>query len=173
MHPFHIGEEQDFNPWFYVIGMVILFYGMLGWQGAAGYNSAPRNAHEAKMANILAGWRFRVLMLITIIVPVCVHVFFQHADFATQAAAVNQQLAHVPVDEQSSRRAPLMLAAILPAGMLGLFVATQPVAGLPAGLRYLSPAQLAHPGELYTLERLPKFTRNGAVRQVFEYVLPF
>lgn len=137
VHPFHIGEEADFNPWFYLIGMVILFYGMLGWQGAAGYNSAPRNAHEAKMANILAGWRFRVLMLITIIVPVCVHVFFQHADFAQQAAEVNQQLASVPADEQSSRRAPLMLAAVLPAGMLGLVVATMIACFLSTNDTYL------------------------------------
>jgi hypothetical protein len=56
---------------------------------------------------------------------------------------------------------------------LGLFIGSQPLAELPAGLRYLTPAQLADAGELYALERLPKFTRNGAVRQVFEYVLPF
>lgn len=56
---------------------------------------------------------------------------------------------------------------------LGIFIGSQPVAGLPAGQRYLTPAQLANAGELYALERLAKFTRNGAVRQVFEYVLPF
>lgn len=56
---------------------------------------------------------------------------------------------------------------------LGLFIGSQPAAGLPAGQRYFTPAQLANVGELYALERLPKFTRSGAVRQVFEYVLPF
>ena len=45
--------------------------------------------------------------------------------------------------------------------------------GLPAGQRYFTAAQVATPGDLYTLERLPKFTRNAAVRQVQEYVLPF
>src|SRR5688572_8898951 len=39
VHPFHIESEDSFNPWFYLIGVVIMFYGMLGWQGAAGYNS--------------------------------------------------------------------------------------------------------------------------------------
>lgn len=48
-----------------------------------------------------------------------------------------------------------------------------PVGGLPAGQRYFTPAQIAQPGRLYTLERVPAFTRNGAVRQTFEYVLPF
>lgn len=124
VNPFDIAGEGSFNVGFYLIGAVILFYGMLGWQGAAGYNSAPRNAHEAKMANILAGWRFRVLMLITIIVPICAHVFFQHPDFATQAAGVQEVLNGMPEAQRNSQRAPLMLAAILPAGMLGLTVAT-------------------------------------------------
>lgn len=124
VQPFDIGGEASFNVVFYLIAVVILFYGMLGWQGAAGYNSAPRNAHEAKMANILAGWRFRVLMLITIIVPVCVHVFLEHPDFAASSAGVQSQLASMGEAERNSQRAPLVLAAILPAGMLGLTVAT-------------------------------------------------
>ena len=124
VHPMHTGGEESFNFWYYVIGVVILFYTWLGWQGAAGYNSAPRNAHEAKMANILAGWRWRVLMLIATIVPICVHVFLEHPDFAPQAAAVNEQLQAVDSEARSSLRAPLMLGAILPAGMLGLTVAT-------------------------------------------------
>lgn len=56
---------------------------------------------------------------------------------------------------------------------LGVFLGAQPVAGLPAGQRYYTPAQIAQPGRIYTLERIAKFTRNGAVRQTFEYVLPF
>ena len=56
---------------------------------------------------------------------------------------------------------------------LGVFLGAVPVGGLPAGQRYFTAAQVAQPGRLYTLERIPKLTRNGAVRQTFEYVLPF
>ena len=56
---------------------------------------------------------------------------------------------------------------------LGIFVGGTTAAGLPAGQRYFTAAQVATSGDLYTLERLPKFTRNAAVRQVQEYVLPF
>lgn len=56
---------------------------------------------------------------------------------------------------------------------LGIFFGGQPMAGLPPGQRYFTPAQVAQPGRLYTLERVPAFPRNGAVRQTFEYVLPF
>ena len=56
---------------------------------------------------------------------------------------------------------------------LGITFGATPVAGLPVGQRYFIPAEIDAPGRLYTLERVPAFTRNGAVRQTFEYVLPF
>jgi len=56
---------------------------------------------------------------------------------------------------------------------LGVFLGTQAAPGVPAGQRYLTPGEVAVSGELYALERLPKFTRSGDVRQVFDYVLPF
>ena len=56
---------------------------------------------------------------------------------------------------------------------LGIFVGGTVVAGLPPGQRYFTAAQVAQPGDLYCLERIPKFMRNGGVRQVQEYVLPF
>ncbi len=64
-------------------------------------------------------------------------------------------------------------AAGEPIRELAIFVGTQAAAGVPAGQRYLTPAEVANHGDLYALERLPKFTRNGDVRQVFDYVLPF
>ena len=56
---------------------------------------------------------------------------------------------------------------------LGVFVGGAVVDGLPAGQRYFTPDQVATPGALYTMERVTSFTRNGAVRQVQEYILPF
>lgn len=56
---------------------------------------------------------------------------------------------------------------------LGVVFGSQPVAGLPAGQRYFTPDQIADAGHLYALERVSPFVRNGAVRQTFEYVLPF
>lgn len=56
---------------------------------------------------------------------------------------------------------------------LAVIFGSQPVAGLPAGQRYFLPAEIDVPGRLYALERIPAFVRNGAVRQTYEYVLPF
>lgn len=56
---------------------------------------------------------------------------------------------------------------------LGLFLGSVPVAGLPAGQRYFTPAEIDQPGRLMLLDRSQNFVRNGSVRPAFEYVMPF
>lgn len=56
---------------------------------------------------------------------------------------------------------------------LGVFIGGAMQAGLPAGQRYFTPAQVADPGALYTLERFDAFVRSASTRQVQEFVLPF
>jgi hypothetical protein len=64
-------------------------------------------------------------------------------------------------------------AAGKPVREIGIFVGGTTAAGLPPGQRYFTPDQVVTPGDLYCLERIPVFVRNGGVRQVQEYVLPF
>lgn len=56
---------------------------------------------------------------------------------------------------------------------VAVFLGTVVIAGLPAGQKYFTLAQLANVGQMLALERVPKFTRNAAVRQTFEFVLTF
>lgn len=56
---------------------------------------------------------------------------------------------------------------------LGIFVGGTVVAGLPAGQRYFTAAQVVEPGYLYCLERVQPFKRGTGVRPVQQYVLPF
>ena len=127
VNPFDLGGEKNFNIWYYVIGVVILFYCAKGWQGTQGYNCSAKSAHEAKMAGILSPWRFRVLMLIVVVLPICVRTFMQHPDYAEQAAVVTQSLEAIDVAEpdvkkalQNQLRTPLAMSVILPTGLLGL-----------------------------------------------------
>jgi len=138
VNPFHLGQESNFNVWYYMIGVVIMFYGAMAWQGTQGYNCAARNAHEAKMAGILGGWRFRVLMLIVVVLPVCVRTVLYHPDFAAQAASVNGRLAAIPSESlQNQMRTPLAMAAIFPAGLLGLACAAALAANIGTHGAYL------------------------------------
>lgn len=56
---------------------------------------------------------------------------------------------------------------------VGVFLGTQLVAGLPAGQVYFEPGDVADPGTLFALQRVPRITRSPSVRQGFEYVLKF
>ncbi|MBT8484059.1 MAG: sodium:solute symporter [Phycisphaerales bacterium] len=122
--PFDLGQESHFDVWYYVISVIIIFYGALAWQGAQGYNCAAVDAHEAKMAGILNGWRPRVLMLIVIVAPICIRTFLHHPDFAADAAPVHAALDAIETEPlQNQLRTPLALAALLPPGLLGLLCA--------------------------------------------------
>ena len=127
VHPFHIADESHFDFWYFAISVMILFYGMLSWQGTAGYNCCAKNAHEAKMAVIISGWRARVLMLIVIVLPICVRTMMVHPDFAEKAAVVQSSLDSIPIDDplrleamQNQLRAPTAMRVMFPTGLLGL-----------------------------------------------------
>ncbi len=139
VHPFHLGQESDFNFWYYLIGVVIMFYGAMAWQGGtSGYNCAARTAHEAKMAGILGNWRFRVLMLIVLVLPICVRTLEHHPDFAGQAAALHDRLESVESPTlQNQLRAAFAMALIFPRGLLGLACAAVLAAHIGTHTAYL------------------------------------
>jgi SSS family solute:Na+ symporter len=139
VHPFHLGQEGSFNFWYYLIGVVIMFYGAMAWQGGtSGYNCAARTAHEAKMAVILNNWRFRVLMLIVLVLPVCVRTLEYHPDFAAQAALLQERLSGLDsATLQNQLRAPLAMAVIFPRGLLGLACAAVLAAHIGTHCAYL------------------------------------
>ena len=56
---------------------------------------------------------------------------------------------------------------------LALMVGIEPIAGLPAGLRYFTPAQIDHPGRLYLLNRDERIVRSGSTYQSVEFIVPF
>lgn len=54
----------------------------------------------------------------------------------------------------------------------GVFFGTVPGAGVPPGQRYLLPADVATPGDLYSLELRPPSARSGTTKSVEEVVIP-
>lgn len=141
--PFDLGEEERFNAFYWVISVIVLFYGMLGWQGTSGYNASAIDAHEAKMANILNGWRYRVLMLITLVLPICIRVVMTSPEHAGDAAEIESIIAAQPVlgaDPEalaSELRTPAAASVMLPSGLLGLFAAAMMGAFISTNDTYL------------------------------------
>jgi SSS family solute:Na+ symporter len=123
-NPFDLGAEEQFDAWYWVIAVIVLFYGMLSWQGTSGYNASATSPHEAKMANILSGWRFRVLMLVTLVLPICIRAIQVDPNFAGIAEGIDAVTSTQATGAlQSEVRAPAAAALMLPSGLLGLFAA--------------------------------------------------
>jgi len=115
---------EDFNFWYFLIGIIGVMYGALSWQGSQGYNSSAKNAHEAKMGVVLAGWRGVPQGMFMFLVPVLVYVLMNHPDYQYIADSVNNSLASLSSDTlRGQMRAPFVLSEILPVGLLGAFAA--------------------------------------------------
>ena len=144
IHPMDMSGQQDFDLTYFLIAVAIVFYTFNSWQGTSGYNCCAKDAHEAKMAGLLYGWRFRVLLTVTIVVPIAVMTLVSHPDFAGQAAELQRSLDGIeaPTAEQRATlqgqlRIPYALALLLPPGLLGLVVAAMLAAFISTHDTYL------------------------------------
>ena len=124
INPFKTSHVEDFNFWYFLIGIIGVMYGALSWQGSQGYNSSAKNAHEAKMGVVLAGWRGIPQGMFMFLVPVLVYVLMNHPEYTHIADSVNASLASLSSDTlKGQMRAPFVLSEILPVGLIGAFAA--------------------------------------------------
>ncbi len=124
INPFDTGFVDDFNFKYFLIGVIGLFYGAMSWQGTQAYNSSARTAHEGKMGGVLGLWRGRSQDVFMTIVPILVFTVLNHPEWTGFADGVNKQLAGFDNEAVANQmRAPLVLARLLPTGLLGAFAA--------------------------------------------------
>ncbi|UCG16385.1 MAG: hypothetical protein JSV19_13925 [Phycisphaerales bacterium] len=138
VNPFRTTEIEGFDIYFFLIAMFGAFYMTMAWQGTQGYNCSARNPHEAKMGKVLGAWRFMVLPMLILLMPICAYTFLHHADFAEQAAAVRATLAGIE-NEQIGKQmtVPLALGAFLPSGVMGALCAVMLAAFISTHDTYL------------------------------------
>jgi SSS family solute:Na+ symporter len=124
INPFDTGYVEEFNFGFYIIGVFGVLLRGLGWQGEQAYNVSAKSAHEAKMGGVLAMWRGMPQGLLMLLVPILAAVIMQHADFAGVAEEVTAQKEAIENTRVADQLAtPLVLAKMLPVGLLGMFCA--------------------------------------------------
>ena len=124
INPFDTGYVSDFNFTYFLIGVVGLMYGAMSWQGTQAYNSSARTAHEGKMGGVLGLWRGRSQDVFMTLVPILVFTVMHHPDWMGFAAKITPQLEGIENEAvRNQMRAPLVLAALLPAGLMGAFAA--------------------------------------------------
>lgn len=89
LNPFDTAALRDFNLFYIFVGIFASVYGGAGitWLGTQGYNAAAINAHEQKMARILGTWRGGFGSTMIILTAAIGYAYFNHANFAGEAAA--------------------------------------------------------------------------------------
>ena len=124
INPFKTSHVEDFNFWYFLIGIIGIMYGTMSWQGSQAYNASAKSAHEAKMGAVLAGFRGYPQTLFFLFAPIAIYVFMNHIDYQSISASVNTSLEQFSTDAlKTQMRAPLVLSEILPEGLLGAFAA--------------------------------------------------
>ncbi|MBN1270810.1 MAG: sodium:solute symporter [Candidatus Aminicenantes bacterium] len=138
VNPFKTGQVEDFNFWYFLIGLVGFVYNFMSWQGTQAYNSSAKSAHEAKMSKVLENWRNYPRNLFLMFLPVIAFVVLNHPDFSHIAGKVGSVIGTVGSPEiQSQLRVPLVLRFILPVGLAGAFAAVMLAAFLSTHDTYL------------------------------------
>lgn len=136
-NPFETTRIKDFNVWFFIIGIILSIASSGTWQGTTGYTAAAKSAHEAKIANFMGTWRGLIQGTLILFIPICAIAFFNHPNFASQAAEVEKVIDNIDPQYVTQARVPLFLAYILPTGMVGLFAAVMFAAMLSTDDTYM------------------------------------
>ena len=123
VHPFKIGGLENYDTFYFLIGLFSMWYGAFAWQGQAGYNSAARDAHEARMSKILGYLRMLIPTLFLVMLPLCVYTVMHNPLFTGEAQTIQGALNGI-ADEQirSQMTVPIALSNIFPVGIMGLFI---------------------------------------------------
>jgi SSS family solute:Na+ symporter len=122
VNPFKQGSLPDFGVPYFVM-FTLLYIAKTGvWQGGAGYMTAAKSPHEAKMGNILSSWRWLMISLGTTAIAIAAYTLVWNARFGAE-----QTLIKTAVDSitdpyiQSQMFVPIVIRHMLPAGLMGLF----------------------------------------------------
>jgi SSS family solute:Na+ symporter len=138
INPFKTSHIEDFNFWYFLIGIFGVMYNTMSWQGTQGYNASARSAHEAKMGSVLAGWRGLPQTILFLFIPIVAYTILNHVDYATIANAVSGTLDSVEAETvRSQLKVPLVLSHLLPRGLMGAFVAVMLAAFISTHDSYL------------------------------------
>ncbi|MDD5351003.1 MAG: hypothetical protein PHQ12_12395 [Chthoniobacteraceae bacterium] len=120
LNPFDAMGLKDFNLWLCLIGLWTSVYRSIAWQNQAAYNTAAVTAHESRMGGIMANWRGMGNGAVMTLLAVCAMTYLAHPHFATQATAVQTEIAKIAQPQlQQQMTIPITLEHMLPAGVKG------------------------------------------------------
>lgn len=120
-------SHSEFSPWFFMIGIIGMWYMCMSNLQSQSYIGSAKTAHELKLAGILNQWRWLALCLFFMVITFTAIMILKHPSYAETAAVVNQKLDTIEANSNIAVRNQLTvtvaLAQVMPVGMFGLFVA--------------------------------------------------
>jgi SSS family solute:Na+ symporter len=124
INPFKTSQVADFNIWYFVIGVFATILGTRAWQGNSGFNSAAKTPHEAVMAGIIGSWKTIAQFFCMLLIPLVAYAVLHLPAFNSVGAPIQAEIAKISDPMiRSQMTVPLVLAHILPVGLMGLFAA--------------------------------------------------
>lgn len=138
LNPFDQADVPDFNMFFFFIMAFNAIYTYMAWQGNQGYNCAAKNPHEAKMARILAAWRFGATWTVIMLIAIFAWVLM-NGNLAPEMTAAAEGTLSGLGNEGLERQltVPIALQQLLPVGVFGLFVVAIVAAAISTDDTYL------------------------------------
>jgi solute:Na+ symporter, SSS family len=124
VNPFDAAKMEDFNLWFFLIIALMSAYGGCAWQSAQGFGVCALNAHEARMAGVLATWRVPGLYLTILLIAACAYTMMHHPAYAPLAQQAQGAISTIPnLEVQRQMTTPIAMTLLIPPGLMGAFVA--------------------------------------------------
>ena len=123
LHPFSPKGSEEFNKFFFLIGVWSMVYWVISWAPNTLVTSSARDAHEAKMMRVMVEIKKLVYVGLGIgILPLAAYVMINHPDFADKAASVTETISKIDnAQVRSQMITPAALIYIMPKGLLGAF----------------------------------------------------
>jgi len=124
VNPLKTTNTDNYNVWYFLIGVFGAFFGFMAWQGNQGYFGAAKSAHEARMGRVIAMLRAMIQALPLVLLPVCAFTFLHHSLSVDGAQRTNDILSTVANDQlRSQLTVTVALSQFLPIGIMGGFAA--------------------------------------------------
>lgn len=95
VNPFRAKNVEDFNMWYFLIGIFGYIINYISWQGSQGYRCSAINAKEQKIGQALNYLRTFTQTILVVIVSICVYTVLHHPDFSHQATRLQASVSRI------------------------------------------------------------------------------
>ncbi len=125
INPFGGSTTEEFNIWFFIIGLLGGIYSFRSWQGNSAYSASAKTPHEGVMAGVIASWRMLASSTCLLLIPLIAYAVLHSETYQALAEPIRASINALGDDQQLKNQmtVPLFLRNILPVGLTGLFAA--------------------------------------------------